>query len=50
MNETQSHVEKLDSDLEELKDYSDAEDLNIVEDVAKNFYRTRKNLVQQFDP
>ena len=50
VNETQTHVEKLDSDLEELKDYSDAEDLNIVEDVAENFYRTRKNLVEKFDP
>lgn len=50
IEKTETLVEKLESDLEEIKDYSDDDDLNVVEDVAENFYRTRKNLTEKFDP
>lgn len=46
---THDLMERLESDLEEISGYSDDEDLNVVEDVAENFYRSRKNLVKNFE-
>jgi len=43
-------MDRLDSDLEEISGYTDEEDLNVVEDVAENFYTSRKNLVKNFEP
>lgn len=42
-------VSTLDSSLEEVRQYEDSENLDIVEDVAENFYNTRKNLIQNLE-
>ncbi|NMJ77207.1 hypothetical protein GLU64_02245 [Nanohaloarchaea archaeon] len=42
-------VSELETSLEEVKDYEDEENLDIVEDVAENFYNTRRNLIQNLN-
>lgn len=39
-------LEELESSLKEIKEFSDDEDLQVVEDVAQSFYNKRKNLVK----
>lgn len=47
---TSELVEDIDEGLEAFNDYDDSENLKVVEDVAQNFYRTRKRLIENFDP
>jgi DNA repair exonuclease SbcCD ATPase subunit len=49
VEKTERLLERLDDDLEEVKGYEDAADLNVVEDVAENFYRSRKRLVENVE-
>ncbi|AOV95022.1 hypothetical protein AQV86_03800 [Nanohaloarchaea archaeon SG9] len=42
-------VEQLGEALEAFQDYDDSKDLQVVEDVAQNFYRSRKRLVKNFE-
>lgn len=41
---------RLDANLKELEDFEDQQGLDVVEDVAENFYRSRKRLVEKFSP
>ncbi|MFB6114657.1 MAG: hypothetical protein ABEK04_00045 [Candidatus Nanohalobium sp.] len=43
-------VERIEEGLEAFNDYDDINDIQIVEDVAQNFYRSRKRLIENFDP
>lgn len=43
-------TEDIKEGLEAFDEYDDTKDLQIVEDVAQNFYRTRKRLLEDFDP
>lgn len=48
MERTEKLVQQLEDDMEEIKDYKDRDDLDVVEDVAESFYQSRKNLVDEF--
>ena len=45
---TEELIETLGDSLEAFDNYDDSKDLQIVEDVAQNLYRTRKRMVQNF--
>lgn len=49
VEKTDNLLERLEEDLEEVKGYEDAADLDVVEDVAENFYNTRKRLIENLD-
>lgn len=49
ISETEEIMENLEKNLEEIRDYKDRDDLELVEDVAESFYRSRKNLVRELD-
>jgi len=49
IDETDQILDELKSSLEELKEYEDSDDIQAVEDVAENFYRSRKNLIEDFE-
>lgn len=48
--ETKSQVEQLGKGIEAFNNYEDSQDLQIVEDVSQNFYRSRKRLIENFKP
>lgn len=50
VEKTRELIEELEDDLERLQDFEDRQGLDVVEDVAENFYRSRMNLVQKFTP
>jgi chromosome segregation ATPase len=49
-SQTEKLRDGLKDNLDDIKDYSDVEDLDVVEDVAESFYRSRKRLLEDFDP
>lgn len=49
MRETEELVEEFDNSLEELKGYEHEKGIQTVEDVADNFYKSRKKMVKRFD-
>ena len=49
VSETDNLMEDLEESLEELTEYEDAADIQAVEDVAENFYNSRKRLVENFE-
>jgi chromosome segregation ATPase len=49
MQETGELVEEFDNSLEELKGYEHEKGIQAVEDVADNFYNSRKKMVERFD-
>ena len=42
-------VKQLGEGIEAFNDYDDSKDLQIVEDVAQNFYRSRKRMIENFE-
>lgn len=42
-------VKQLGEGIEAFNDYDDSQDLQIVEDVAQNFYRSRKRMIENFE-
>lgn len=42
-------ISDIEDSLEEVRGFEDEEDLDIVEDVAENFYNTRKNLLKNLE-
>ena len=42
-------ISDIKDSLEEIKDFEDDEDLDVVEDVARSFYNSRKNLLENLD-
>ena len=42
-------ISDIEDSLEEVREFEDEEDLDIVEDVAENFYNTRKNLLKNLE-
>lgn len=48
-DETSEILERLENGLEAFDNYDDSRDLQIVEDVAQNFYRSRKRMIDEFD-
>lgn len=44
--ETQRILEELEDALEEVQEYEDSDGLNIVEDTAESFYKSRKRLLE----
>lgn len=49
MQETEEILERLEESLEELKDYEHDKDIQAVEDVADNFYSSRKRMLERFN-
>ncbi len=49
IEKTQGLVDELEDALEELKGYEDKKGIQAVEDVAENFYRSRKEIVREFE-
>lgn len=49
IDETDQILDDLKDSLEELKEYEDSDDIQAVEDVAENFYRSRKKLIEDFE-
>jgi chromosome segregation ATPase len=49
MEQTEEILERVKDDLEEIKDYEDNDDIEAVEDVAENFYQSRKRLIEGFE-
>jgi chromosome segregation ATPase len=49
VEETSDILGRLEEGLEAFDDYDDSRDLKIVEDVAQNFYRTRKRMIEEFE-
>lgn len=48
--ETEEVLENIEEGLEAFNEYEDSEDIQLVEDVAQNFYRSRKRMVENFNP
>ncbi|MFB6116252.1 MAG: hypothetical protein ABEK10_01960 [Candidatus Nanosalina sp.] len=46
LEKSETIVSSIEDSLEEIKDFEDDENLDIVEDVAESFYNSRKNLVR----
>lgn len=49
MDESEKIVEEIDQSLEELKDYEDEKGIKAVEDVAENFYHSRKKMIEKLE-
>ena len=49
VSRTDEVMEDLEQSLEELTEYEDAADIQAVEDVAENFYNSRKRLIKNFE-
>lgn len=47
---TDDLMDRLEEDLEEVREYEDVDDIDLVEDVARDFYRKRKNMLEKFEP
>lgn len=48
--ETRNIIEKVEQGMEAFDNYDDSEDIQLVEDVAQNFYRSRKRMIENFNP
>jgi chromosome segregation ATPase len=49
MDQTDNLLEELDEGIEELKGYEHDKGIQAVEDVADNFYSSRKRMIERFD-
>lgn len=49
MKKSSEFLDNLESSLEEVKDYEDRQGIEAVEDVADNFYNSRKRLIDNLD-
>ena len=50
VSETESLVDDLEDSIQELKDFQHEKDIQAVEDVADNFYNSRKRMIRRFEP
>lgn len=46
---TDNILSELEEALEQIKEYEDEKDLKVVEDVTRNFYRSRKKMLEDFE-
>ncbi|MFB6144299.1 MAG: hypothetical protein ABEJ98_03225 [Candidatus Nanohaloarchaea archaeon] len=46
---TEKLMHEIDEALEQVKEYEDEKDLKVVEDVAENFYSSRKKMLEDFE-
>lgn len=50
VSETESLVDDLEDSIQELKDFEHQKDIQAVEDVADNFYKSRRRMIRRFEP
>jgi len=47
---TSDIIEEIETELENMKDYEDRQNIQAVEDIAENFFKSRKKIIEDFNP
>ncbi len=50
ISNTRDILEEMEEELEKLREYSDKEDVKVIENVVESFYRSQKRLIDRFNP